>query len=305
MTGRIVALGEPLVEFTAERPGALHDVDRFLRGWGGDTSTVAIAVARLGGEVGYVTRVGDDEFGRAFLGLWAREGVDTGHVIVDEEASTGFYFVTLDADGERHFIYHREGSAATRLTRGDLRGCLDHAKMLHVSGIMQTISEGANQAMRAAVEEARTGGVLVSYDANVRPVLSHPDRLLENFRWATDRSDVIFLSDEDAGYLTGDAGELIASLPPRATIIVKHGAHGCTVLDGGERTEIAGHRVDALDTTGAGDAFAGAYLAAALDGGSAVEAARIANAAGALSTTVHGAVAGLPRRDQIEALLGR
>lgn len=303
MSRKIVALGEPLVEFTAERPGPLKDVDRFLRGWGGDTSTAAIAAARLGGDVRYVTRVGDDDFGRAFLGLWTGEGVDTGNVTIDDEAPTGFYFAILDGGGERRFIYHRSGSAATRITGADLHGALDGAGVLHVSGIMQAISEGANRTMSAAVEGTRTTDVLVSYDANVRPILADQETLLANFRWATERADIIFLSDEDAGYLSRDAGDLIGALPPRATIVVKHGPDGCSVLDHGTRTEIAGHPVDAVDTTGAGDAFAGAYLVATLGGDPPVAAARFANAAAALSTTVRGAVAGLPRRDQIEPLL--
>src|SRR5262249_19161560 len=137
-------------------------------GFGGDTSNAAIAAARQGASVGYVTAVGDDEAGRAFRALWEREGVDQGCVRTDPDAATGIYFVS-HGDTGHVFSYVRSGSAASRLTPRDVPGALiGRAKALHVSGISQAISSSACDAVFAAIEMARSAGVLVSYDSNLR-----------------------------------------------------------------------------------------------------------------------------------------
>ncbi len=102
----IVALGEPLIEFNQARSADPHT---YLQGFGGDTSNMAIAAARLGARVAYVTRLGADSFGRMFIDLWSQEGVDTSGVTLDPEAPTGVYFVTHGAHGHE-FSYLRAGS---------------------------------------------------------------------------------------------------------------------------------------------------------------------------------------------------
>ena len=104
----IVAVGEAMVEFNATRA---DDPDTYVRGFGGDTSNMVIAAARLGARAAYVSRVGDDAFGRSLLRLWADEGVDTRGVTTDGAAPTGVYFVTHGPAGHE-FSYLRAGSAA-------------------------------------------------------------------------------------------------------------------------------------------------------------------------------------------------
>src|SRR5437660_12914087 len=91
MNAEIVALGEPLVEFNQTRAADPHT---YLQGFGGDTSNMAIAAARLGARAGYITRLGDDAFGRMFLALWEREQVDGRALFGDREPPTGLYFVS-------------------------------------------------------------------------------------------------------------------------------------------------------------------------------------------------------------------
>ncbi len=102
----LIAIGEPLVELAAESTGRLGDVERFRRGWGGDTANCLLAAARLGGACGYVTRVGDDEFGRAFVALLERNGIDASQVGIDAAHHTGVYLCptqTNDSTGSRTF----------------------------------------------------------------------------------------------------------------------------------------------------------------------------------------------------------
>jgi 2-dehydro-3-deoxygluconokinase len=109
----LVALGEPLFEFNQTR-GAGGD---YAPGFGGDTSNCAVAAARLGARTAYVTRLGDDAFGRMFLDLWRREGVDVSAVGIDADAPTGVYFVAHGGNGHE-FSYRRAGSAAGRAWAG-------------------------------------------------------------------------------------------------------------------------------------------------------------------------------------------
>src|SRR6202158_4817801 len=106
----LVALGEPLLEFNQTRAGE----ELYLQGFGGDTSNCVIAAARLGAATAYITRLGDDAFGRKFLALWQHERVDASGVAIDTDANTGIYFVTHGASGHE-FSYLRAGSAASRM----------------------------------------------------------------------------------------------------------------------------------------------------------------------------------------------
>ena len=107
----ILSLGEPLMEFAEVERGGER---LFLPGFGGDSSNAAIAAARQGAKVGYFTAVGDDAFGRDFLALWDREGVDRSPVIVRPGARTGIYFISYGPEGHV-FSYYRAGSAAAQV----------------------------------------------------------------------------------------------------------------------------------------------------------------------------------------------
>ena len=108
----LIAVGEPLVELAAESAGSLGDVKRFRCGWGGDTANCVLAAARLGGACGYVTRVGDDEFGHAFIAMLERGAVDASQVRVDAEHHTGVYFVSYTDERQHQFTYLRRDSPA-------------------------------------------------------------------------------------------------------------------------------------------------------------------------------------------------
>lgn len=307
----IVALGEPLVEFAGEERGRLGSVAAFRRGWGGDTSNFIVAVARLGGSCGYVTRLGGDEFGRSFLELWRREGVDTSHVIVEPEGCTGIYFIAMDEGGQHSFTYYRAGSAASRLQPSDLTAeALGAARIFHTSGITQAISASAAAAADAAIALARAGGLTVSFDANVRPRLQPVATLGGIIERSLGQADIAFLSTEDAAHLYGPlppeavVERVIAGGPP--LVVLKQGAAGCLVATSdGTRLEVPGWRVQAVDATGAGDAFDAGFLVEWLRGAPLEQAAGFANAVGALTTLGPGAVGPIPTRAQVQQFLGR
>jgi 2-dehydro-3-deoxygluconokinase len=301
----ILAIGEPMIEFNQS---AASDARQFLQGFGGDTSNFCVAVARQGASVGYVTRLGDDTFGRLFLDLWRAESVDVQGVGLDAEAHTGVYFVTHDETGHA-FSYLRKGSAASRMSPQTLPlDLIAEARFLHVSGISQAISASACDAVFEAIAQARRAGASVSYDPNVRLKLWPLARARAVIEATAHEVDYLLPSLEDAQTLTGltDPEAIVQhylALGPR-TVCLKMGGDGVLVASGEQRTRIAGHTMQVVDATGAGDCFDGAFVARLAAGDTPEAAARYANAAAALSTQGFGAVAPIPRPDAIAALLG-
>lgn len=304
----ILCFGEPMVEFNQLPRGKDDPRTLYLEGHGGDTSNAAIAAARSGARAGYLTAIGRDAAGDSFLALWAREGVDTTHVIRDPEAPTGIYFVTHGPRGHQ-FTFYRTGSAASRYRPQDLpEEAIRAAKVLHLSGISQAISTSACDAGFRAIEIAKAAGVRVSYDTNLRLRLWPARRAAAVIHAAIGMADIAFPSLEDAEALTGLSDpDAVADLYLRLCplVLLKLGREGAMVCTRERRTRIPAHRVEAVDATGAGDTFAGAFLARHVAAGEdPVSAARYANAAAALATTGYGAVAPIPRREQVLALLG-
>lgn len=300
----IVAIGEPMIEFNQTRAGEPN----YLQGFGGDTANVVIAAARQGARVAYVTRVGDDEFGRMLLALWRAEGVDTNAVERDPHAHTAVYFVTHGAQGHV-FSYLRAGSAASRMRPDTLPlDLLRAARFVQASGISMAISAGACDAVLAAFAAARAAGVRIAFDANLRLKLWPLARARAMIGAAAAMTDYFFPSIEDARSLSGleepDAVLDWAHRLGARTVFLKLGPAGVIVSDGARRERVEGFRVDSVDATGAGDCFCGTALARLAAGDSIVDAARYANAAAALATTGFGAVAPLPRPDPIRRLMG-
>lgn len=301
----LLCMGEPMLEFN-QQPPTLDGRVLYLEGHGGDTSNAAIAAARSGASVGYVTAIGRDGPGEAFMALWAREGVDTATVLRRADAPTGIYFVTHDAAGH-HFTFYRTGSAAALYRPEDVpEAAIRDARILHLSGISQAISASACDAAFRAIEVARAAGVKVSYDTNLRLRLWPVARAAAVIHAAIGMADIALPSLDDATALTGltdpDAvADFYLRLCP--LVLLKCGAAGCLVATRDRRARIPAHGVVAVDATGAGDTFAGAFLARTLAGDMPEDAARYANAAAALSVTGYGAVAPIPRAEQVRALL--
>ena len=293
----VIALGEPMAEFAAEQGGRLGEVQTFRRGFGGDTANFIIAVARMGVSCGYVTRLGGDEFGRAFLTLWAQEGVDTRGVIVEPDGATAVYFISHHAGGH-DFTYYRNASAASRLRPDDLDDAdLTGAKVVHTSGITQAISASARAAVDRALGIAERAGGTISYDANIRPRLWPVETAKPVAERTFGRAQLVFLSEEDAAHLypgspPQDVVERVLAFGPRIVALKR-----------GERHALPAWPVDVVDSTGAGDAFAGAFVAAWLGGARVEDAAWAANASGALTATGLGAVGPIPTRAQVAGFI--
>jgi len=300
----ILALGEPMVEFnqTGDAQGRLY-----LQGFGGDTSNFAIAAARQGARVGVVSAIGDDPYGRMLRELWTREGVDHAAVRTDPSAYTAIYFVTHDAGGH-HFSFFRGGSAASRYAAADLpRSRIEAARVLHLSGISLAISAGACDAAYAAVGIARAAGVLVSFDTNLRLKLWSIDRARAVMTDMIRHCDICLPSLEDIVAITGlnNTDALVDHCLDlgAGVVALKLGERGAVVADAAQRHHIAAFPCRAVDATGAGDTFGGAFVARLVAGDDLVSAGRYAAAAAAMSTEGYGAVDPIPCASSVRARL--
>jgi 2-dehydro-3-deoxygluconokinase len=298
----LLAIGEALIELNQPSEGA-----PFVQGFGGDTSNAMIAAARLGADAAYFTAVGADRFGQALTELWLSEGVDASRIVVNGGAHTGLYFVAHGPEGHA-FSYMRAGSAASRIGESDLPiDRIRAAKILHASGISQAISSSAADAVFAAIDIARDAGRLVSYDPNLRLKLWPLRRARAIIHEAMRACDIALPGLDDAEHLTGlrdpDAiASFYLELGARV-VVVKMGRGGALAATSNARERIYSHPVKAVDATGAGDCFDGAFLTEYGRTGDPFAAARFANVAAALSTLGYGAVKPLPRRAAVETAL--
>ncbi len=299
---QILGLGEPLVEFTeVDLPGY---GPHYRMGFGGDTMNATIAAQRQGARAGYITALGRDMFGDALRALWREEGVDASAVAEDPDAPTGVYFVKPEPAG-RAFTYLRKGSAASRYDPGMLpRETIAEARILHVSAISMAVSVSMRAAVAEAMGIAREAGVAVSLDTNLRLALWDLDLARETIFAAIPQTDILFPSEDEAELLTGLTGagriadrflEMGAPL-----VVLKRGEHGALIATAQGHTEIPPAPSEPVDSTGAGDSFAGAFLAHWLAHGDSARAGRAAAAVAARVVSGYGAIAPIPTKSQIE-----
>ena len=297
----ILALGEPMVEFNQTGEGGGR---QYLQGFGGDTSNFAIAAARQGASVGYISALGDDSHGRMLRELWEREGVDQSHVRTDAAAYTAVYFVTHGPGGHQ-FSFMRSGSAASRMTPASLpREAIAAAKVLHLSGISLAISASASDTCFEAIDVARKAGVQVSFDTNLRLKLWPLERARQVMTDVMRRCDICLPSLDDITAITGlsDPDALVDHCLALGAKVValKLGEQGALVADGTQRLRIPAHPCRPVDATGAGDTFGGAFVARLVAGDALEAAARYAATAAALSTQGYGAVEPIPRAGDVQ-----
>lgn len=297
----IVCIGEPLGEFNATR----GEAGEYRFGHGGDTSNCAIAAARQGARVAYAGALGNDEAGRSFRALWAAEQVDDAHVSTHPSAPTGLYFVAHGPEGHV-FSYLRAGSAASLYGPTDLpRDLIASAKVVQASGISQAISASACDAVFEAFALARGLGVLTAYDTNLRLKLWPLTRARAIIHAACEMTDIVLPGLDDARLLTGlelpDAIVDFYLARGARVVALTLGVEGSLVATPERRQRFVPIKVEAIDATGAGDCYDGAFLAEYVRTGDAFAAGAYANVAAALSTQGYGAVAPLPRRAEVEA----
>ncbi len=308
----VLTAGEALVLLAAETPGALEEVDRFRRFSAGAELNVAIGLARLGMRVGFMSRVGDDAFGRFLHATLEREGLSRDLVAIDPERSTGFMLKSLAVDGADPAIdYYRRGSAASAMGEGDLaRAAPGSARHVHLTGILPALSAGCRELALVLASMARAQGRRVSFDPNLRLRLwRSKDEMVGTVNELAALADLVLPGLAEGRLLTGrehaeDIAEYYLDLGVEA-VVVKLGADGALCADrSGLRVYVPGVLAErVVDTVGAGDGFAVGVISGLLDGLSLEEAAWRGNVIGARVVQFPGDSDGLPNRRELELLV--
>ncbi len=317
----VVCMGETLVDFLpAESGRRVREVSAWSPCVGGSLANVSVGLSRLGARAGLVSVIGEDEFGLFLRERLAAEGVDVSHMRHVSEARTGLVFISLDARGERSFTFFRTRSAEFLLAPQDVdEAFLGRARVLHWGSNSLQLPE-ARLAMQRAAEWMRQEGRLVSCDPNLRLHAwadpSEPKRILERL---LPLCSVAKLSEEELTFVTGssDVRPALESLRDRGVLlpIVTLGERGAAFLWKGEEVRVPAPHARVVDTTGAGDGFVAGFLfglsrrypdTQALREAtrqSLTELASFACAVGSRVVERLGAVAGLPRAEEISKFL--
>ncbi len=267
----IVTLGETMVLLWPTGDASLEDAATYERSLGGAESNVAIALARLGLRPRWISRLGDDPFGRYTRATLEREGVIV-DAPVDTAAPTAVFFKERIRHGPRRVYYYRCGSAASRMDPTDLTAAqFAGARLLHVTGITPALSAGCAATVDRAITLARAAGARVCVDPNVRPQLwPESGAGTAALHALMARADLVLLGDEDAAYLFSGLSEAavldaVRALGPR-TVVLKLGARGARAMVDGEETSVEPYPVAVVDSVGAGDGFDAGFIAGLLRG---------------------------------------
>ena len=307
-----ITVGEPMALFMALQPGELHAVPDFRRVAAGAELNVATGLARLGLRTGYITRLGNDSFGKFLRGVLAHEGIDARYVVADAAHPTGFMLKTRSEDGsDPHIEYFRKGSAASHLGVADApAGCFP-ARHLHLTGITPALSPTACELAFHLARQARAAGASISFDPNLRPRLwPSPEAMAECINALAALCDTVLPGLAEGRQLTGrhTAEDIAAFYLERGArqVVVKLGPEGaCYAQRDGASGIAPGLRVErVVDTVGAGDGFAVGVVSALLEGLSLAQAAARGNAIGARVVQFPGDADGLPTRKELLAGLG-
>ncbi len=270
----------------------------FSIGPGGKGSNASVACARQGARVAVIARIGNDDFGRMALSLWAREGIATEHVAVAEGESSGVAQILVYDDGDNSIAV--APGAGAGLGAAQVQAA---AATLRAARVVMASCEVPLAATLEAFRLARAAGVATLL--NPAPAMPLPDELVALCDVLTpNESELRVLAGVDPSAPTAEAARVLLQRGAGA-VAVTVGSRGCELHRPGQDVlALPGHRVEVKDTIGAGDTFTGALAAALARGEPLARSLAWANAAAALSVTGQGAIGGMPMRVAVAGLLG-
>lgn len=310
MDADIAILGEVMLELSplpeaSDKPSS--SLERYDLGVAGDSYNTAAAISLLGGRVEYVTALGEERYSERILNNASTLSIGTHAIMQEQGLLPGLYMIHNDRDGERHFTYWRDQSAARQKFASaeglaTLLEPLTDVARIFLSGITLALcSDASREVLFQWLDAYRCTGGQVSFDSNYRPILwTSREHALEARERMLARTDMFLPSIDDEMILLGttDKEKAIRILADSGIgeIVVKSGADPVTLIFEGERSLHAIRQsVTAVDTTGAGDAFNGAYIAARLAGCSPKWCTEFAATVAGQSVMMRGAIMPLPQ----------
>ncbi len=299
----LITIGESLIEFSTNQK--LKDAECLHKYYGGDSLVVAIAAKRLNSNVGFITCVGNDVYKDYMLSSWEKEGLDTQYVNVVDDIN-GLYMVSRTTGEDKEFIYYRKKIAPAKLSIENINeDYIKSTKILYTSGITQSLSLTAREAVKKAFTLAKENGIITAYDPNYSSAISTPDDAKEYFEEIIPLTDILFMSSK---YDTKSIFEIdsienimkhISDRGVQTTIIKSSNDKGYHINTQGARSFVPFYTEHTIDTTSSGDAFNGAFLHAIAKLYSPVEAAKIASIDAGLQAQGIGAIKSIPYNEEV------
>lgn len=251
----------------------------------GSAANVAAGIQRLGYTAAVLGAIGTDKFSEQIRNRLHEEGIDTSG-LVNIDGTSGTIFIPVDKGGERRIF--NSSDAPAKLSKEHInKDIIKQSKFFYMCGIA---SEKQLEALEEAADFAKQHGKTVIYDPTIFAYLG-----FEKNKKIIENTNILLVNRTEVKLLGGE--EKLSGTCP--VVILKLGPEGCIVITKGERTKLDGHKISAIDTTGAGDCFAAALMAKLLESKDILKAARFANKVAAISCTKHGAMA-TPTLEEIE-----
>lgn len=299
----LITIGESLVEFSTNQK--LKDAECLHKYYGGDSLVVAVAAKRLKSNVGFITCIGDDPFKDFMISCWGKEGLDLKHVKVVNEKN-GLYMVSRAAGEEKEFMYYRKKIAPAKLSIDDIdEEYIKKAKIIYASGITQSLSINAREAVKKAFEIAKENGITTAYDPNYSSLIATKEDAKEYFEEIIPFTDILFMSskyDTKSIFDIESLENIVKYLTDSGiqTIIIKSSeTKGYHLNYMGNSIFIPFYTDRVVDTTSSGDAFNGAFLHAIANSYTPIEAANIASIDAGLQAQGIGAIKSVPYFDEV------
>lgn len=306
----IILAGEPMGLFIAQSEGGLDTVSGYSMAAAGAELNVAIGLARLDLKATYITKLGEDPFGRFIIRTLKNNNIDSEFVCLTKERQTGFMLKGRVSKGDPEIFYFRKGSAASTLSVRDLNAVrFEDYGIVHLTGILPALSDTTREAAFELADRARNNGLLLCFDPNLRPQLwQSKEDMIQTVNALAAKADIVLPGENEGEILCGsrdpkDIADFYLSMGVR-TVIVKLGSKGAYLAERGRHVAVAGFPVQkVVDTVGAGDGFAVGVLSACAQGLSLEEAVRRGNAIGALQVMNRGDNEGLPDKATLERFM--
>ncbi|MCU1781774.1 sugar kinase [Pseudomonas sp. 13B_2.1_Bac1] len=302
----ILSFGETMAMFVAEQTGELAQVAQFHKRIAGADSNVAIGLSRLGFNVAWLSRVGNDSLGRFVVDTLKNEGLDCRHVAVDPLHPTGFQLKSREEAGaDPQVEYFRKGSAASHLSIAAISPALLQARHLHATGIPPALSDATHELSIELMTQMRRAGRSVSFDPNLRPSLwASQAQMISAINALAALADWVLPGLGEGRLLTGydDPADIAAFYLDQGAeaVAIKLGPDGAyfrTQMDKGFVAAVPVEKV--VDTVGAGDGFAVGMISALLENLSFPEAVQRGNWIGSRAVQSRGDMEGLPKREEL------
>jgi 2-dehydro-3-deoxygluconokinase len=302
----IMLMGEPMGLFIAQSPGPLDKVTGYSMAVAGAEFNVAVGLARLEHPVTYVTKLGNDPFGKLIVNVLSQNKIGSEFVTYSTERNTGFMLKSMVSEGDPEIFYFRKGSAASTLSKKDVES-IDFSKygMLHLTGILPALTNETREATYYLIEKAHENNLVISFDPNLRPQLwESRSMMIDTINDLASKADIFLPGENEGEILMGsknpeDISKFYLSSGTK-TVITKLGSKGCHVAAKEESFYVDGFKVEkVIDTVGAGDGFAAGVISALMENLTLKDAARRGNAIGAIQVMSRGDNDGLPDRKQL------